>query len=108
MKVAILGSGAYGLALASRLLMNKNDVEMWTYSKEEKKQLKETRISSKLPNYKIPKEIKITKKKSTSTILRAYFVDFPPYENGMSYLLFFACHSFFIPYHYLISKNVIH
>ena len=60
MKVAILGSGAYGLALASRLLMNKNDVEMWTYSKEEKKQLKETRISNKLPGYKIPKEIKIT------------------------------------------------
>ncbi len=60
MKVAILGSGAYGLALASRLLMNKNDVEMWTYSKEEKKQLKETRISNKLSGYKIPKEIKIT------------------------------------------------
>lgn len=60
MKVAILGSGAYGLALASRLLMNKNNVEMWTYSKEEKKQLKETRISNKLPAYKIPKEIKIT------------------------------------------------
>ena len=60
MKVAILGSGAYGLALASRLLMNKNDVEMWTYSKEEKEQLKETRISNKLPGYKIPKEIKIT------------------------------------------------
>lgn len=60
MKIAILGSGAYGLALASRLLMNKNDVEMWTYSKEEKKQLKETRISNKLPGYKIPKEIKIT------------------------------------------------
>jgi len=59
-KVAILGSGAYGLALASRLLMNKNDVEMWTYSKEEKKQLKETRISNKLSGYKIPKEIKIT------------------------------------------------
>lgn len=60
MKVAILGSGAYGLALASRLLMNKNDVEIWTYSKEEKKQLKETRISNKLSGYKIPKEIKIT------------------------------------------------
>ena len=60
MKVAILGSGAYGLALASRLLMNKNDVEMWTYSKEQKKELVETRTSSKLPNYKIPKEIKIT------------------------------------------------
>ena len=40
--------------------MNKNDVEMWTYSKEEKKQLKETRVSNKLLGYKIPKEIKIT------------------------------------------------
>ena len=56
----ILGSGAYGLALASRLLMNQNDIEMWTYSKEQKKELVETRTSSKLPNYKIPKEIKIT------------------------------------------------
>lgn len=59
-KIAILGSGAYGLALASRLLMNQNEVEIWTYSKEEKKELKETRISKKLPDYIIPKEITIT------------------------------------------------
>lgn len=60
MKIAILGSGAYGLALASRLLINQNEVEIWTYSREEKKELKESRVSKRLPDYIIPKEITIT------------------------------------------------
>lgn len=36
MKVAILGCGAYGLALASVLVKNKVDVSMWSYKEEEK------------------------------------------------------------------------
>ena len=54
MKVAILGCGAYGLALASILAKNKVDVTMWSYKEEEKDKLIKTRKSDKLKNYKIP------------------------------------------------------
>lgn len=53
MKVAILGCGAYGLALASILIKNKVDVTMWSYKEEEKDKLIKTRKSDKLKNYKI-------------------------------------------------------
>lgn len=55
MKVAILGCGAYGLALASILVKNKVDVSMWSYKEEEKDSLVKTRKSDKLKDYKIPK-----------------------------------------------------
>lgn len=54
MKVAILGCGAYGLALTSILVKNKVDVTMWSYKEEEKDKLIKTRKSDKLKNYKIP------------------------------------------------------
>lgn len=54
MKVAILGCGAYGLALASILVKNKVDVTMWSYKEEKKDKLIKTRKSDKLKNYKIP------------------------------------------------------
>lgn len=60
MKVSIIGSGAYGIALSSILHRNKVEVCMWTHSIEEKENLEKTRISLKLKDYKIPKEIKIT------------------------------------------------
>lgn len=55
MKVAILGCGAYGLALASILVKNKVDVSMWSYKEEEKDSLVKSRESDKLKGYKIPK-----------------------------------------------------
>lgn len=55
MKVAILGCGAYGLALASVLVKNKVDVSMWSYKEEEKDSLVKSRKSDKLKDYKIPK-----------------------------------------------------
>lgn len=60
MKVCILGSGAFGLALASIFNKNKHNCIVWTHSKEEKKELEETRESKKLKGYKIPNNIKIT------------------------------------------------
>ncbi len=54
MKVAILGCGAYGLALASILVKNKADVYMWSYSEDEKSALDSTRKSDKLKDYTIP------------------------------------------------------
>ncbi len=58
MKVGILGSGAYGVALASILVTNNCDIEMWTYDEVEKKALEEKRISPKLNTYRIPDNIK--------------------------------------------------
>ncbi len=60
MKVTVLGTGAYGIALASILVENKNKVVMWTTFEEEKKELLETRKSPKLEGYTLDKEIKIT------------------------------------------------
>lgn len=60
MKVAILGTGAYGCALATVLNENKNDVTLWTTFEEEAKQLTETLTSPKLPGIKLPKELNFT------------------------------------------------
>lgn len=60
MKVSILGSGAYGIALSSILSKNKVNIHMWTYSSEDSKLLNKKRFSEKLNNYKIPKDVMIT------------------------------------------------
>lgn len=60
MKVTILGTGAYGLALSKVLIENNNEVVMWTAIEEEKKDLLTTKKSSKLPGYKLDNSIVIT------------------------------------------------
>ena len=60
MKICILGCGAYGLALASIFNKNKQNVVMWTFSKDEEILLNDKRESDKLLGYKIPNDIKIT------------------------------------------------
>ena len=61
MKVTILGSGAYGIALALMFNENKCDITLWEKFEEHAKQLRETRINDRvLPNVLIPKNIKIT------------------------------------------------
>lgn len=60
MKVTILGTGAYGLALSKILIENKNEVVMWTTFEEEKKELLETKKSSKLKGFKLDDGISIT------------------------------------------------
>ncbi|MDD4109597.1 MAG: NAD(P)H-dependent glycerol-3-phosphate dehydrogenase [Prolixibacteraceae bacterium] len=62
MKIAILGTGAYGIAIALMANVNKNNkVIMWTKFEEEKNIIIKKRVNSKvLPNIKIPKEIEVT------------------------------------------------
>lgn len=60
MKVTILGTGAYGLALSKILVENKNDVVMWTAFPEEKEQLLNDRSSLKLKGFELDKETVIT------------------------------------------------
>ncbi|MCI9233116.1 MAG: NAD(P)-dependent glycerol-3-phosphate dehydrogenase [Bacilli bacterium] len=60
MKIAILGTGAYGIALASVLKHNQHTVSMWSKFSTEIEELENTRTSSKLPNYTIPVDISFT------------------------------------------------
>ena len=60
MKVAILGSGAYGLALALEIYENKHNIIMWTPFDEEKESLKKDRQSQALREIKIPEAIEFT------------------------------------------------
>ena len=60
MKVTILGTGAYGLALSKILVENKNEVVMWTTFEEEKNELLETKKSSKLKGFKLDENVVIT------------------------------------------------
>ena len=59
MKVAILGTGAYGMALASIFYNNKLKVSMWTNSEEEKGLLLNSGKSNKI-DYIIPEDIIIS------------------------------------------------
>lgn len=60
MKVTILGTGAYGLALSKILVENKNEVVVWTTFEKEKEELLETKRSSKLEGYVFDEEVKVT------------------------------------------------
>ncbi len=61
MNIAILGTGAYGLALALMFYKNHNTVKMWTKFEDEKNRiLKEHENSTVLPGVKIPEDIVIS------------------------------------------------
>lgn len=59
MKIAILGTGAYGLALASVFHDNNCSIHMWSKFQEEVKDLSLKR-KSKVLNFKIPEDIRFT------------------------------------------------
>ena len=59
MKIAILGTGAYGMALANIFSDNNCNVMMWTNSKEEMELLLRDRKSNKI-DYEIPSSISIS------------------------------------------------
>ena len=61
MKVTIIGTGAYGLALSLMVNKNTKDITMWTKFEEEKDLLQKSRCNKKLlPGVKIPNNIKFT------------------------------------------------
>ena len=82
MKICILGTGAYGIALASIFYNNNCSIKMWTNSEEEKNLLINDRKSPKI-DYELPKDICITNdmKEATSycdiivMVVPAKFVD---------------------------------
>ena len=60
MKVTVLGSGAWGTALALALLENGHDVTIWSYLEEESRVLRETRENPMLKGVTIPDTMKFT------------------------------------------------
>ena len=60
MKVTVLGSGAWGTALAMVLLENGNDVTLWSFLEEEKAVLEQAGENPMLKGVPLPKELKLT------------------------------------------------
>lgn len=60
MKAAVVGSGAWGTALAIRLCKNGHDVTMWTYEKEWIPEMEDTRRNPRLPGAVLPEGLKIS------------------------------------------------
>ena len=60
MKIGILGSGAFGSALATVLVDNNNEVLMWTPFEEEKNFIQKTRLIKSLPGVRLNRKIKLT------------------------------------------------
>ena len=60
MKAAVVGSGAWGTALAIRLLENGHDVTLWTFEKNLIPQMEQERINIRLPGVKLPEGLKIS------------------------------------------------
>ena len=60
MKVAVVGSGAWGTALAIRLCKNGHDVTMWTFETELIPQMVNDRHNPRLPNAVLPDNLKIS------------------------------------------------
>ena len=60
MKVAVVGSGAWGTALAIRLCKNGHDVTMWTFETELIDRMRSERKNPRLPSAVLPEEMKIS------------------------------------------------
>lgn len=60
MKVAVLGSGGWGTALAMLLVENGHDVTLWSYQAEESRHLAETGENPLLPGVKLPRGLTYT------------------------------------------------
>lgn len=59
-KVGVIGAGSWGTALAILLNENKNDVVLWSHREPEAEKIRKTRITSKLPEIRLPEEIRVT------------------------------------------------
>ena len=52
-KIAIIGSGSWGVALATHLARRGNEIKIWSFDEEEKRLINEERKCKFLPGLKI-------------------------------------------------------
>ncbi|MBE6916969.1 MAG: NAD(P)-dependent glycerol-3-phosphate dehydrogenase [Ruminococcaceae bacterium] len=60
MKVAVIGSGAWGTALAIRLHKNGHDVTLWSFEKDLIPQMETERVNIRLSQVKLPEGLRIS------------------------------------------------
>ena len=60
MKAAVIGSGAWGTALAIRLCKNGHDVTMWTFEKDLIPEMRHSRRNPRLPGAELPENLQIS------------------------------------------------
>ena len=60
MRAAVIGSGAWGTALALVLLENGHDVALWSYTQQESSVLREKRENPMLKGVALPEELELT------------------------------------------------
>ena len=60
MKIAVLGSGGWGTALAMLLVENGHEVTLWSYFPEESEQLRTTLQNPLLPGVTLPAQLRFT------------------------------------------------
>lgn len=60
MKISVIGSGAWGTAVAMLLLENGNDVTLWSYFDKETQEMLSTRENHFLKGVRLPDELKLT------------------------------------------------
>ena len=59
MNVTVMGSGAFGFAIAEMLKKNGNKVTIWTHNKEKNRELKSGKYEI-IPGFKVSKDYIIT------------------------------------------------
>ena len=60
-KISVIGSGGWGIALAILLHKNGHNLTIWSFDKKEAEELKINRQNkTKLPNILLPEDIKVT------------------------------------------------
>ena len=60
MKAVVVGSGAWGTALAIQVCKNGHDVTMWTFEKELIPQMETERLNIRLPGVRLPESLKVS------------------------------------------------
>ena len=60
MKITVVGSGAWGTALAISLCKKSHDVTLWARSADKAEQMKNTRQNPRLTGVQLPDELNIS------------------------------------------------
>ena len=88
MKIAVLGAGTWGVALARVLSLNGADVTVWSKFPEEARKLDETREAPNLPGVRIPDAVAFTADPAVAAAGAEYFLMVVPsiYVRGTAAL----------------------